>query len=164
MIIVLFTIALLNRTDDPLSKATLCFIDFTNTGERTEALFWFTNTTDPEFAFHILNIRRLTPDGPFLEVPPTKYASVYNAARTSSEPTSNPDLVGIPVSVTNVPLEVSLRCFWPDEPSHKVMTFIYKKRDQLLNCPPRDYSQHMTTTITGGTIVALSPPNRDRLR
>src|SRR4051812_27862764 len=86
-------------------KATLTFIGFTNTGVRTEALFWFTNTTAPEFGFDVRQIRRLTLDGWILQPALTNGPSVYSPI---SKTITDWDLIGIPVATNNAPFEITI--------------------------------------------------------
>jgi hypothetical protein len=144
----LLFVGFLARLPMPLPKGSLTFIAFTNTGQRTEALFWFTNTTAPDFSWDVRQIRRLTLDGWVLQPPLTNGNSVYTPA---SKEILNWDVVGIPVATNNAPFEITIACTWPVPRSKKVLNRICELRDSVFALGKRGYRETIETMLTAQT-------------
>src|SRR5436190_1083971 len=111
-VVAIFTLFVVTPSQRGERPKGLAFVGFTNTSERTEALFWFTNSAATDFTWSVLKMSRRDPTG-WVEEPPWTNGGPSRYTPSSSSGFALPgyedlDLVGLPVWTTNVPVQVVL--------------------------------------------------------
>jgi hypothetical protein len=135
----------------------LAFVGFTNTEGRTEALFWFTNSADPHFSWHVLKMSRREPTG-WVEEP--QWTNAGPSRYTPSSPAGLPlpgyedlDLVGLPVWTTNAPVQVVVGYQEREKWRRRFEIWMQERKDSSRTGTKVVYSRYRDVQLTGETMV-----------
>jgi hypothetical protein len=135
----------------------LAFVGFTNTQGRTEALFWFTNSADPHFSWHVSRMSRRDPTG-WVEEPqwtnagPSRHTPM-SAAGWALPGYEDLDLVGLPVWTTNVPVRVVVEYPERERWRRRFQIWMQEQKDSARTGTKVVYSRDRRVELTGETIV-----------
>ena len=135
----------------------LAFVGFTNTSERTEAMFWFTNSAATNFAWFVEKMSRREPTG-WVEEPRWTNAgpSIYTPRSASGVALAgyeDIDLVGLPVWTTSAPVRIEIAYLEREQAKRGLANSIRRIGDtfgtgaKVTNSPLRQFQ------VTGETII-----------
>jgi len=153
----IFIITMLTPVQSAPRPMGLAFVCFTNTSERTEAMFWFTNSAAPSFSWFLEKMSRREPTGWVEERRWTNTGpSIYTPRSASGVALAgyeDIDLVGLPVWTTSAPVRVVIVCSEQEQANRGLANLIRKIRDsfgagaKVANSPLRQFH------VTGETII-----------
>jgi hypothetical protein len=148
--VILFLVAK-PHPERPLS---LVFVGFTNTLVRTEALFWFTNRARKDFTWDLtLELSRLTRTGWVHEAQVNPSVYTPQSASGTLPAFADLDLVGVPVTTTNDPIRVLLRCSQLAPARRRFQIWLVETRESLRAGRKVTYSHNQDFEVTGETVI-----------
>jgi hypothetical protein len=156
---VILVLALVGPNVGSGRPVSLAFIGFTNTPERIEALFWFSNRADLNFSWHIQDVSHWSPTG-WMSTTSAYTTSRYTPVDRAGLPApgfADLDLVGIPITTTNDPVRVVLNYFELENVARRRQIWWAEFRANWGTTNKIQYPRRAQHTVTGQTVVAQSP-------
>jgi hypothetical protein len=148
----------LSRLAVPAPPISLAFAAFTNTSQRTEALFWFSNRAEADFTWNVtIDVSRWSPTG-WVQEPPVISSDYGPGNVPSGRAFSDLDLLGFPVTNTNVPMRFTLNYHEKEKLSRRLQIGWTEFRENLGKGNKVEYSRERDGWVSGETVVAGGPP------